>query len=282
MPSPVQQQYPPPSPRTTSNASSQDLRQPNNSTQQRELQPSPQLLPRSSNQSLSQQSTSPSAERPPPPSAFDTLKPPFFDPATGSVRTLSAFPTPPSHFPIPPVRQQTQLSVQTVSSNAPSSAHPFSESPVSASQELAPQNDKASSDYISYKKASPSSSPEQQYRDYRAKEEQPPPLEVNRPQPIRAASARPAPILETEDANDTRADRRQDPPVSPREEYQRQREPSEFGEQRGLGPKAHTYDVLRRGVERTDSVVSNGSLVAAMRDRYSSNVSLFSILRTCF
>lgn len=36
--------------------------------------------------------------------------------------------------------------------------------------------------------------------------------------------------------------------------------------------KAQTYDALRtRGVERTESLASNGSVVAAMRDRYSSN-----------
>lgn len=269
--SPAQQRQPLPSPRVSPNVSAQNLTQPDHPTQ-REPPPSPHLPNRTSTQNIAQQSTPPIVERPPPPSAFDTLKPPFFDPTTGSVRTLSAFPTPPSHFPIPPVRQQTQLSLQSISSNTGTSAHPFSESPISASQELAPQNerqnDRASSDNNSYKKVSPSSSPEQQYRDYRIKEERKPSLELSRPQPVRATTSyQPTRIVETEESRD---DRRQEPRV---EDYQRQREPSEFGEQRAVGPKAHTYDVLRRGVERTDSIVSNGSLVAAMRDRYSSNVS---------
>ncbi|TEB34803.1 hypothetical protein FA13DRAFT_1506375 [Coprinellus micaceus] len=273
--SPIQQRYPLTSPHISPNVSNQNLAEP----QPRKAAPSPRISPNVSSQNLAQHNPPAPAERPPPPGAFDTLKPPFFDPTTGSVRTLSAFPAPPTHFPIPPVRQLTQASVQSIpSSNAtqssPAPVH-FTESPISASQELAPQNERASSpspDHNSSKKPSSSSSPEQRYRDYRHVEgEQSPPLELNRPQPIRATatSSRPAPIEEGE--RDSRDEGRLPPSVSPREPYLSQQEPSEFGEQRGLASKTHTYEALRRGADRTDSVISNGSLVAAMRDRYSSN-----------
>ena len=54
-------------------------------------------------------------------STSTTLEPPrlpFTDPNTGSVRSLSAFPAPPAHFPLPPPRQQPEYSQSAHSSNS--------------------------------------------------------------------------------------------------------------------------------------------------------------------
>lgn len=54
-------------------------------------------------------------------STSTTLDPPrlpFTDPNTGSVRSLSAFPAPPTHFPLPPSRQQPEYPQSAHSSNS--------------------------------------------------------------------------------------------------------------------------------------------------------------------
>lgn len=74
-------------------------------------QPSPNGSPQPSHQSFNKS----------PPSSFDP--PPKLQPVdTGSVRTLSAFPSPPSHFPIPNMGARSPLSEGVVS------ASPFKES----------------------------------------------------------------------------------------------------------------------------------------------------------
>lgn len=82
------------------------------------------------------------ASSPSPPSSFEPPRP-LTDPNTGSVRSLSAFPSPPTHFPIPslPLRQpsvsQSQQSPQSrnvssssASANRPSLTTRLAESPL--------------------------------------------------------------------------------------------------------------------------------------------------------
>lgn len=241
--------------------------------------------------SLSNDSVERSRESlPSPPSAFDTLKPPFFDPATGSVRTLSAFPAPPTHFPLPPVRQQTQVSLLSHSdhssaSNDTSAVAPFSESPLSTSQELKPYHGKNSeSPAPPYHNPPPieTSSPMQRYQDHARDSFDHPsnaPLDMRRPQPGRAAaSLRPAlgsdPMEENEIMNHDQRDQPRQL-LSSQVLDEQDEQDSEFGVQRNPVPtsKAQSYDALRtRNVERTDTGASSGSIVAAMRNRYSSNV----------
>ncbi|KAF6759959.1 hypothetical protein DFP72DRAFT_1166785 [Ephemerocybe angulata] len=280
-------------------ATPEQLRQPVSSTaspaQQRYPLPSPQRSPNVSSQNLSQAGTPAAArsrENLPPPSAFDTLKPPFFDPTTGTVRTLSAFPAPPTYLPTPPVRQQTQLSlsssIQSLASNTSSAGQHFSESPVSANQDLMPANyrdaippaittpsydNSPAFNHVPQSKAS-TSSPEQKFQDYIKEEDSQP--EIRRPLAVRAPTspraARDVNPAEEPSTNEERSNEYAEPPgQQPREPYHRERDASEFGVQRAIPSKAHTYDALRRGVDRTDSLTSNGSVVAAMRDRYSSN-----------
>jgi len=86
-------------------------------------------------------------------SALTNLEPPrlpFADPNTGSVRSLSAFPTPPTHYPLPPPRQQPQHS--SVSQSAHSSTSNLNlppqpmDSPVSANDDRRGLDDVAKSD----------------------------------------------------------------------------------------------------------------------------------------
>ncbi|KAH6909110.1 hypothetical protein BKA70DRAFT_1277480 [Coprinopsis sp. MPI-PUGE-AT-0042] len=208
----------------------------------------------------------------PPPSAFDTLKQPFFDPVTGSVRTLSAFPVPPSHFPLPPPRQGDSLHSAQSSLTTPQ----LTESPLSSSQILWATNEgqrnvSSSSSHQSQAVKGPQSqppSPEQQYRPAPARvlEEKRPSTEIQRPVPVRAQSAIPeepdAPVPGQWGEVPTQAEREGD------------RFEQEFGIERSSdqNTKYRSYDALRnRPVERTDTGASNGSLVAAMRSRYTGN-----------
>lgn len=77
-------------------------------------------------------------------STLTSLEPPrlpFVNPNTGSVRSLSAFPTPPTHFPLPPPRQQPQhpsISQSTHSSTSNLNHPPQQmDSPVSANDDRA-------------------------------------------------------------------------------------------------------------------------------------------------
>ncbi|EAU85615.2 hypothetical protein CC1G_06328 [Coprinopsis cinerea okayama7 len=242
-------------------------------TVQRQPLPSPGRSPQPPSPNPQAGTTAPPGPKPPPPSAFDTLKQPFFDPVTGSVRTLSAFPAPPTHFPIPPPRQQSQQS----SLSTLTTPQPLSESPMSASQVLWAGDDRREGDEptsgLTTRNASMQSQPDS------------PALEVRRPLPVRAATTQPA-LQEVKEDPAVLSD----PGYSPGRKGSipgewTEDEPSnkgganeftdrEFGMDRSTGQSAKTrsYDALRtRGAERTDTGASSGSVVAAMRNRYSSN-----------
>ncbi|TFK20301.1 hypothetical protein FA15DRAFT_673622 [Coprinopsis marcescibilis] len=213
--------------------------------------------------------TQASPPKPTPPSAFDTLKQPFFDPVTGSVRTLSAFPAPPTHFPIPPPRQFTQPS--TASHSAQSSlgtltTPQLTESPTSSTHDYWGPRETSRDGRASVSQSKPAfptqpPSPEQRYQPPAPDTTQgaEPPLEIRRPLAIRAQSS----ITSSGESSG---------PI-PGQWNEHTRKPDdgrEFGIARTLSPSAkeRSYDGLRRGVERTDT---GASIVAAMRTRYSAN-----------
>jgi len=245
----------------------------------------------------------PSAEPSPPGSRkepdSDVLRPPKLplnDPATGSVRSLSAFPAPPTHFPIPPARQQqsSMISQSQPSSNGSSQlGFPFAprqlaESPISNPEEFPPTQDPL---------AQPLTTPiETQTTAERFTQQQQytPPLEVRRPVPLRSAPSVAA--LEAEYQRETTAqaqprqqrhvastslDRRPPPKLSTGREEFHLDEKEEFGvTNSGISTRARTFEGFGRGsqpVEKTDtgtSTTTNGSIVAAMRSRYTGNVSI--------
>jgi hypothetical protein len=214
---------------------------------------------------------SPQASPRPPPSAFDTLRQPFFDPVTGSVRTLSAFPVPPSHFPLPPPRQgDSSHSAQSSLTTPQLTESPLSNSQILWANEGQRNVSSSSSQQIQAVKSSQSQppSPEQQYRPVPARdpEEKRPSAEIQRPVPVRAQTVIP------EEPDASVPGQWGEPPPQPEREGDKFEQ--EFGVERSSDQNAkyRSYDALRnRPVERNDTGASNGSLVAAMRSRYTGN-----------
>ncbi|KAF9474248.1 hypothetical protein BDN70DRAFT_885035 [Pholiota conissans] len=239
---------------------------------------------------------------------LDPPRPSFVDANTGSVRSLSAFPNPPTHFPIPPLRpsqpqrQQSALS-QSVSNSSssnlqfPSSNAVLADSPVSAHSELedsfrtANQNFQASNSSNSAPKLSPTITDngarikgEEGAAEYTApmSASPPSPTEIRRPMPIKSQTSLPAEssYQRNRDAQEQYTSHRSSSSAdldSLITKYRGQFEDSgarEFGmmESKADG-KARTVDNAKypKALERMDTGASNGSLVAAMRNRYSTN-----------
>jgi len=229
---------------------------------------------------------------------------PFVDSNTGSVRSLSAFPTPPTHFPLPPLRQQHQPSLsRSVPSSSnfefPSSAHSnqLADSPISANDDHSSAEEYSSrtTHDVHVRHNAPATdvpvvsppSPERRYRERpRIPDKQ---LnsdslvasslsitEIRRPVPVRSQTSLP-PEATSQINRDVLAlhrylpspsmESKAFPPTPPirgnaeEEEFGMMKEKSKFRSTKYPAP-----------VERTDTGTSNGSIVAAMRNRYSSNV----------
>ncbi|KAF8968174.1 hypothetical protein BDZ97DRAFT_1755568 [Flammula alnicola] len=233
---------------------------------------------------------------------------PFVDLNTGSVRSLSAFPSPPTHFPLPPPRQpqpqqsSVSRSIQSSSSNLkfPSSVVPLSESPVSAHSDLeepsfgtADQNFREANNPSSGPNPS-APSPDRRFGErLRTTEEQmdlePPSAsptfanETRRPLPIKSQTSLPSESIYQRNRDiSTRKDILHGPSSSvdiksSNTKYNRghyEEESREFGVMNStidMSSKSRTVEGTKyaRPLERTDTGTSNGSIVAAMRNRYS-------------
>ena len=246
----------------------------------------------------------PAAADPPPPGGRnephpDVLHPPKLplnDPATGSVRSLSAFPAPPTHFPIPPMRQQqSSISQSQPSSNGSSQlSFPFAprqlaESPISNPEEFPSTHDLRTQPLTTPIEAHETVEPLTQQQQYT------PPLEVRRPVPLRSAPSVAA--LEAEYQRESTAqlqprqqrhvasislDRKPPPKLSTGREDFLLDDKGEFGvTNSGISTRARTFEGIGRAsqpVERTDtgtSTTTSGSIVAAMRTRYTGNVRFY-------
>jgi hypothetical protein len=246
------------------------------------------------------------------PNSLDPPRPSFVDANTGSVRSLSAFPSPPTHFPIPPLRpnqpqrQQSSLSqsVSTSSSNLqfPSSNAALADSPVSAHSELddslktTDQNFRPSNSLTSALNLSPpitdkgarSRGAEDARGDASPVSASPSsPVDIRRPIPVNShtslpvesgyqRSREPQELENLSHRASSSADL--DSVIAKYHQSQYEEGNREFGvmDRRDVitSGKARTMDNVKypKTVERSDTVKSNGSLVAAMRNRYSSNV----------
>lgn len=246
---------------------------------------------------------------------------PFVDSNTGSVRSLSAFPTPPTHFPLPPLRQpQSQQHQSSLSQSIPSSSNlefpssaysnQLAESPVSANDDHSGIGDAGeysnrTTHDVHVRHNAPAAdvpiisppSPERRYRERpRIPDEQrnsgslvasvSSVTEIRRPIPIRSQTSLPPEITsQTNRDESVLQDTRCLPSSSmeskafvPASSIRRNIEgEGEFGVMNNIAEtsnfRTHHSPKYPRPVERTDTEASNGSIVAAMRNRYSSNVS---------
>ncbi|KAJ7126944.1 hypothetical protein C8R44DRAFT_780012 [Mycena epipterygia] len=210
--------------------------------------------PRPSLAHLQQQQSSP-------PSSFDPPRP-FVDPNSGSVRSLSAFPPPPTHFPIPSASSRQQSSQQASSSSSASNSNlnfPAMPQPETTLLEASRQVEEPSS---------VPSSPNRMHAEEKPEPTSNPPqhdnLDIKRPIPVRS---------QTGESYQHNLDRIQSPAgsITPRT-YARG---DYLLDDREFGTKAQSSDVpdtmkSNSGVERSDTGGSTGSVVAAMRNRYSS------------
>ncbi|KAF9036164.1 hypothetical protein BJ165DRAFT_1354726 [Panaeolus papilionaceus] len=258
----------------------------------------PRHIPMPLNETFNANGSSASLARTP-----DELEPPrdhLFDPHTGSVRSLSAFPAPPTHLPPPPPfprllsqnANQTSSPLQPSSSNLEQPPAPtpqyISESPVSEREERLPAdapvnltNPRAMPQEERIPAAQELPPPSDAELGFRAPRNIPEPqashapLEIMRPIPLRSETA-----LSLVSSNSHNPDKQvyNEPQPSPVKSMTLTRYPrgevreEEFGASNGATPKARTMDVASkysRAVERTDTGTSTGSVVAALRNRYS-------------
>ncbi|KAK0193880.1 hypothetical protein F5146DRAFT_1221427 [Armillaria mellea] len=180
-----------------------------------------------------------------PPSSFDNPIRPFLDPNTGSVRSLSAFPAPPTHFPLPPVNSQRQQQVSLGQSSHSSSASQVSFPALSRPPDvrIPGGNDSITrGDDIVF--ACLHGSTSNSHNDPR------------RPTPVRSSTV---PVLE-------------EPLATVPERSPASFNTSKAHDERGFGsrsPIRGVDSVTGKGVDRNDTATSSGSVVAAMRSRYS-------------
>ncbi|KDR76296.1 hypothetical protein GALMADRAFT_279447 [Galerina marginata CBS 339.88] len=230
-------------------------------------------------------------------------KPGFVDANTGSVRSLSAFPTPPTHFPLPPPRQPQSQQSSYFQSNSSSSNLDFpstrqlAESPISDNDHPGGGDLEVSSSRAAvqnFRDVPPAAavpslpSPELRYRErQRMSEEQSSPSapEISRPTPVRAQTSLPpestyqsSPVVERREARHGPSSSIDTKPLNSRAYGREDYEPDsqEFGafnRNTEVASKSRMVESSKypRALERMDTGTSSGSIVAAMRDRYSSN-----------
>jgi len=236
----------------------------------------------------------------PPMSPLDALRLPYAEANSGSVRSLSAFPPPPTHFPLPPPLQQQQPSNLSHSIDSSSNINfpsILSESPISANEDLTgrlevEQHSANSPLQVNRSaKSAPSSIPSSPEERFGGRRVDAPSGGVTPASFQEDGSKRPPPTR-AEDSLQTAASYQREverfsPPV-PRErsppvgniltskgDYFN--EGHEFGVEKRFAPSDKVRKVdSQKKVERTDGGTS-GSLVAEMRNRYSSNVGSCSI-----
>jgi len=221
----------------------------------------------------------------------DTLQPPsapFADPNTGSVRSLSAFPTPPTHFPLPPRQQQQPTSPVTNRSSTSllefPSRSPLADSPISVHDDFSFRGAGHTQQSNSARSSAPS--PAEQIVD-----EQPEIPEANsnqapreavarRPLPHRSQTSLPAESPPHNNPHSPSLRALETKPLNLRSHRDRESPTTrEFGvpshNNLPSPTKSRTMDNFKypRSIERTDTGTSTtGSIVAAMRNRYDNNV----------
>ena len=223
--------------------------------------------------------------------AVDTLeppRPPFVDPNTGSVRSLSAFPVPPTHFPIPPAQPPQSFPTQISTSllEFPSRS-PLAESPVSEA-ELPRRQDRALDGCPEGDGPRPSNVPHSSGPLLKEQKfiQQPTIPETAETEPEQSLYDSQifcqTSLSVSNDKRPTSPTRRSTTsveikPLNPK--LYRDRDPAisrEFGvlsDKPTTPTKSRTVDNYRRSVERTDTTTSTtGSLVSTMRNRYDNNV----------
>ncbi len=204
-----------------------------------------------------------------PPSSFDNPIRPFLDPNTGSVRSLSAFPAPPTHFPLPPVNSQRQQQVSLGQSSHSSSASQVSFPTLSRPSDvrIPGGNESITGETTSSSPVSSLPSPQQKFNDKPNISNQSSGSTSDshnghrRPTPVRSSTV---PVLE-------------EPSATIAERSPASFNPSKALDERefGSGHKSPTRgldSVKGKGVDRNDTATSSGSVVAAMRSRYSYDV----------
>lgn len=297
---------------------------PSASTSSHDLQREPQSVrnsPTATRNNQIQSNVASEARLAPVSTNLEPPRAPFVDSNTGSVRSLSAFPTPPTHFPLPPLRQpQSQQHQSSNSQSLPSSSNlefpssaysnQLAESPVSANDDASGISD--AGEYSSrtthdvyVRPNAPAAdvpiisppSPERRYRERPRIPDHPmnsdslvasvPSLsEIRRPIPVRSQTSLPPEVTSQINRDESVLQYTRYLPPSSMESKTFIPTSSIRGNIEGkdefevVNNIAETSDFRThhspkhpRPVERTDTGASNGSIVAAMRNRYSSNVS---------
>ncbi|KAJ7650154.1 hypothetical protein FB45DRAFT_887106 [Roridomyces roridus] len=184
-----------------------------------------------------------------PPSSWDPPRP-LVDPNSGSVRSLSAFPPPPSHFPIPSVASRPPVSQQPSSSSSSASTPNVNFSTPQPEQVLLEPERQVEE---------PSSIPPSPTRVENVAESVPAVArqndepEIKRPIPVRS---------QTVESYQPNADRIASPSLSGSVA-------SRTFARGDYLPDSRDADQSKSGVTRSDTGGSTGSVVAAMRNRYS-------------
>lgn len=232
------------------------------------------------------------------PQRLEPPRTPYEDAVTGSVRSLSAFPSPPNHFPLPPPRSQQSSYFQSTASGSSNLDLPphgqFAESPVSGPEDGPGANyfDERAPPQGSHEPlnsqtgSSPRLGVEAEYREQsrvqedRVIHDRPTELEIRGPKPVRAQSSLPPESsYRTDQEMPVLRDGQHRPSSSNDFRYPNQalHSPNERLEEFGVlnrNTEASRTEGSKypRVLERTMTGESNGSVVAAMRNRYSNNV----------
>ncbi|KAK0469668.1 uncharacterized protein EV420DRAFT_55600 [Desarmillaria tabescens] len=201
-----------------------------------------------------------------PPSSFDNPIRPFLDPNTGSVRSLSAFPAPPTHFPLPPVNSQRQQQTSLGQSSHSSSASHVSIPTLSRPSDVRiPGGDESiTGETTSTSPVSAPPSPQQKFNDKPDISNQSSGSAsdshdgLRRPTPVRSLT-----VPSLEESSGTVAERSSTSSNTSKPPNER-----EFGS--GYKSPTRGIDSVKgKDVDRHDTATSSGSVVAAMRSRYS-------------
>ncbi|GLB40409.1 hypothetical protein LshimejAT787_0802800 [Lyophyllum shimeji] len=212
------------------------------------------------------------------PSAYEAPRPFADKNNTDSVRSLSAFPLPPTHFPIPPPRQQ-QSSQSQSSQSSYANMPQLSESPL---PEIVEHGDGPPPANASPKDVSSSTtlppSPEQRFQEKPnipdISSAHPPDIveggnKLRQPIPVRSQTMPPAVATYSRDAESAATTDGASRQAQDEDSFDTDRE---FGVNVGYIPKSQTAELSKSyPVERTDTAGNSGSIVAAMRNRYSNN-----------
>ncbi|KAG7451202.1 uncharacterized protein BT62DRAFT_926854, partial [Guyanagaster necrorhizus] len=203
-----------------------------------------------------------------PPSSFDNPIRSFLDPNTGSVRSLSAFPAPPTHFPLPPINSQRQQQPSLEQSSHSSSASHISFPTLSRPSDVIPGGDEIiTGETVSSSPVSGPPSPQQKFNDN---------SDINNQSNVSAPGGHNHGLRHSTPMRSLTAPTLDDPSATVAE-----RSPNSLNTSRLLSyderefgsdykPPTRGLDSVKgKGVDRNNTAKNSGSIVAAMRNRYS-------------